>query len=337
MYNTRLNIDFDKVERNIKFLSKGKEYCLMVKGNCYGLGKEAIIELVNRGHNFFGVSTFEEAIELRAISKNIRILVVVPVDEKYFQEAIEKKIEITITQLKQLGEIFPQNIFHIKFDTGMGRIGFSVEEVKEVKKIIKTKGITPVGIFSHFPSAHDESFTLKQIEKFEEILNQFEEGTFKNVHLQNSLGSIRYNIKSTNLMRLGIGIWGYLSNLEEKEKFGSELEESLSLYSRVIQEKDWDGKIGYSLTDDVNGRIATVGIGYHDFMPPSLQGFKFKNGDEIVGKICMCQTMLKVNVSECEKEIFGKNTSIYDIAKHCDVTVYYLLSKIANRIKKEMV
>ena len=66
-----------------------------------------------------------------------------------------------------------------------------------------------------------------------------------------------------------------------------------------------------------------------------LDDIKGYLNSKIVGKICMCQTMLNVKVEEIEKEIFGKNNSIYEIAKYCDVSVYYLLSKISNRVIKE--
>ena len=92
---------------------------------------------------------------------------------------------------------------------------------------------------------------------------------------------------------------------EEKKKYGEQLEESISLFSKVIHEKDWSGKIGYDLTQDTSGKIATIGIGYHDFLPLNMQGYEFPNGDKIVGKICMCQTMLNVKGDEKEKEIFS--------------------------------
>jgi len=334
MSNSKLYIDFTKVKKNIKYISKNKEVCLMVKGNCYGMGIESIGQLIELGYDYFGVSTIEEAKEVRKFSDNVNVLIVVPVEDEHFEEAISNNFEITITDIEQLKKVDKRIKFHLKFDTGMGRIGFKNEEIKKVQEIIIENKISPFGLFSHLAKASDDNYTNVQVDFFKEIIKQFKRFEINKIHIQNTVGSIRFDIPETNMVRIGIGMWGYLGNKHESELFGKELQESLTLSSRVIHTKDYQGKIGYDATEIVHGRIATIGIGYHDFLPLSAQGLTFSTGEKIVGKVCMCQSMLEINDDIKEIQIFGDQNSIYEIAEFTNLSVYSLLSNLSNRVKK---
>ena len=68
---------------------------------------------------------------------------------------------------------------HIKFNTGLNRLGFSIDDISYLSDQIKERNeIKVMSLFSHLAASEDESeteFTQKQIELFESISRAFEE------------------------------------------------------------------------------------------------------------------------------------------------------------------
>ena len=333
MGKTTLFIDYEKIDYNIKYMSKGMEIYLVVKANSYGAGQVSITELIKRGYKYFAVSTLEEAFVLRRLNKNIEILLLAPIEDTEIKSALDNNIDVTIINFEQLKLVEDFTKVQIKFDTGMGRIGFSMDDIYKLKDFIGNRHIK--GIYSHLAAAGSDEKSNVQIDNFKKIVELFKDNNVEKIHLQNSLGSIKYELDFVNMKRLGIGVWGYLSDKEEYEKYGLELQQSMSLYANVIQNKYYKGYIGYDHIDYVDGNVATLRIGYHDFLSRKLRGFEFKDGSKIVGKICMCQTMLLVENPIEKKEIFGPNESIYDLALYTDTIVHEFIARLSDRVKRK--
>lgn len=318
MSDINLYINYEHVADNIEYLRKGKKTILMVKANAYGMGINHIKKLIQHGYDFFGVSTLDEAIEIRKIDQNCEILVCTPISE--YNVAVENNIIVTIIDAN---DVIDGLRYHIKFDTGMGRLG--------IKNNFNS--LEPEGIYTHFPIASDTEFSKKQIAEFREISKLFK--NVKYIHMQNTLGSIKYDIDFCNMVRIGIGQFGLLSNHEEAKEYGQHLKPVLKLETRVINYKEnYDGYIGYDLTEYVNGNIATIRIGYYDGLSRSFGGYTFKNGNKIVGLICMCQTMIKTNKKQEYIEIFGEEENIYNILKYGKISTYEFLVSLSTRVNK---
>lgn len=104
--------------------------------------------------------------------------------------------------------------FHIKIDTGMGRIGFPVnsESVNLIEEISKLPNIHMEGLFTHFAKADEKekSYTLKQHERFLWMKEQLEK---RNVDItyydcDNSAGIIDFPNLKHDLARAGISTYG---------------------------------------------------------------------------------------------------------------------------------
>lgn len=339
MTNTYLKINLKQVQENIKNVSKGKKACLMVKANNYGIGYGIIPEFVKMGYDYFGVSTIQEADIVRSYAPKAEILIVSYVDPVDYQKVIDKNYTITVYDMSTLNSIEQKIKYHLKFDTGMGRIGFFPDEIAQVKAIIDQKQIYPEGIFSHFPEAINQTFTLKQIENFKRIVGEFNDYDFKYVHLQNSVGSQLYNLDFCNMIRPGLSIWGYYADEIEKqfveEKLGIVIKPTLCLNAKVHMIKNYDGLIGYDLSEKVHGKVGTIRIGYHDGLSRSFNSYVFSTGEKIVGKVCMCQSFVLLPKDIEQLEIFGEHNSIYDLSKYGDITIYELLVSLSNRILRE--
>ncbi len=339
MNNSTLYINEKQVFENIELLRKNKKVCLMVKAENYGMGYEFINNFVKQGYNYFGVSTIEEAREVRKRAPQAEILIVAYVSPEYYQECIDSNYTVTVYSQATLDAIEFGCKYHLKFDTGMGRIGFSKKEIPIIKATY-TNYHKPIGIYSHAPVAVDEEYTNKQIDIFKEIVLAFSDVDFEYIHFQNSVGSQLYEIDFTNMIRPGLGIWGYYSDLSEKNQvesiLGETIKPALSLKAKVHMIKDYEGQIGYDLSEYVSGRVATLRIGYHDGFSRTFSGYKFENGSQIIGKICMCQCFLKVDEKFDQEyiEIFGENESIYKLVNYSNKIVYEFLATIARRIIK---
>ncbi len=339
MTNTYLKVDLDQVEKNIELVRKGKRACLMVKANNYGIGYDVIPELVKRGYDYFGVTTIEEADIIREYAPDAEILIVGYVDPSLYSHVIESNYTVTIFSFETLYTIIDGLKYHLKFDTGMGRIGFFVDQIEEVRNHIKNVSVYPIGIYSHYPEAINEEFTLNQIELFKNILKRFDDYNFEFIHLQNSVGCQLYDLDFCNLVRPGLSIWGYYADQTEKDyiesKCGETIKPALKLSAKVHMIKKYDGLIGYDLSEHVDGLIGTIRIGYHDGFSRRVNGYQFETGERVVGKVCMCQAFLKLQNEIDEIEVFGKTNSIYNLVDYAGLTVYELLVSISSRILRE--
>lgn len=339
MNNTYLTIDFKQVEANLVKIAKGKKVCLMVKANNYGVGYNCISEFVKMGYNYFGVTTIEEADLVRAQAPEADILIVSYVDPSEYPKAIANNYTLTIYDDISLQTITKDLKYHLKFDTGMGRIGFFTEQIPLVKAAIEKSGNMPLGIYSHFPEAINEEFTVQQIKRFRKIVDQFTEFNFEFIHLQNSVSSQLYDLDFCNMIRPGIGIWGYYADATERDfvesRLGQLIKPALSLNVKVHMQKHYEGLIGYDLSEEVNGELATIRIGYHDGFNRRFNGYQFATGQKVVGKVCMCQAFVLTDGEINQLEVFGKNNSIYHLAEYAGLTTYELLVGLSNRILRK--
>lgn len=318
MNDINLYINYDKVVENISYLKKDKEVCIMVKANSYGMGFNHIKKLITVGYTFFGVTTLDEALEIREYDKNVEVMVFAPIDD--FQKAIENNIIVTVTD----NNVVEGLRYHIKIDTGMGRLGFQNFNFTKLK---------PEGIFTHFPMAANEEFSKLQIAELKKASELFP--NIKYIHIQNTLGAIKYDIDFCNMVRIGIGQFGYLAGKREASNFGQSLKPALRLEVRVVQYKEnFTGPIGYDLTENVSGNIATIRMGYHDGLLRCFQGYQFNSGAKIVGLICMCQAMLVVDEESDYIEIFGEEENIYSLLNYGRISTYEFLVSFSARVNK---
>ncbi len=360
-----VEIDLGKIERNYNLI-KGKvgkevDVLAVVKADAYGHG---IIEVSRRlslaGCNFFGVSTIEEGIELRKAKIGGRILVlggILPFDGersilKYDLTPVVHEIEGLKRLLglaKRSGKKIP---FHIKFDTGMGRLGFMPEEAGALVEFLRNESSLLVdGIMSHFSSSEErDSYGLGQIEIFSKIVDFFRLSGInpKYVHMANTGAVINYPESHFNMVRVGIGIYGtYPSrNLEG----ALPIEEALSLKGRIAFLKDFEegSFLSYGRTYRTNRKtkIAFVPFGYGEGYRRELSNCAsvIVRGKRcpVVGRICMDWTLIDVTETEAQKGdpvIFlgceGKERiTAWELAEKLKTIPYEIFCGISKSVKR---
>lgn len=339
--NHLLKIDKNKVISNIDTCRKDKQVCLMVKANTYGLGDEAVKMLINLGYKFFGVSTIEEALKLRSFDSDIKILLVSYLATGDVQKCIDNNITFTVYDFETLDGLTDAAIFHLKVDTNMGRLGFQLSELEQVYTHLINNNLYPEGIFSHLACASDQAKTEIAISNFEYALNIFEDFNFEYIHLLNTYGSLNYDTEFDNLVRIGIGIWGYLANQNEMLASRVKLQPALSLSLTVSHAKDYHGFVSYDHLDQVDGNLITVPIGYHDGFSRAFRGYHINNVGKIVGNINMCQHMVLLDsgVELSQGDLFELFTGddLYKLCQYGNFTTYEFLVSLSKRIKRIMI
>ena len=108
-----------------------------MKANAYNHGDVEISkELIKNGINYLGVSSLDEALNIRKKIKKIDILIMSPIDYNQIKIASKNNITITINSIDYIKSIVNSKYkirVHIKLDTGMNRLG-----IKDNKELIDT-------------------------------------------------------------------------------------------------------------------------------------------------------------------------------------------------------
>jgi len=354
-HGTRLEVSLDALRENLnqyrKLLKPDTKMMVMVKANAYGLGiLEVAGFLQNHQVDQLGVAYVDEAIQLRKNGITLPIMIMNPHIESFVQfEKYDLQAEIfNLDHLKRLiADTKLVMKIQIKIETGMHRLGFSKDELQELIKVLKGEPRIKVeGIFTHFASSEnqiDDNYTIDQASEFDRIYEEISNaiGIKPMKHACNSSGIIRWPNYHYDMVRLGIGLYGFDPTgtlmLDVVGKLKSIVSQVQSLKSGQT--------IGYSRKGKVekDSKIAVIPIGYED-------GFRrmLGNGNSqvnikgqlypTIGNVCMDMIMVDVtegNVQEGDEvEIFGDNPSIQQVSKWSDTIPYEVLTSISSRVRR---
>lgn len=362
-HRTIVEINLSAIKRNISFyqsrLPKDVKILAMVKASSYGSGADKVAPFLQQsGIRNFGVAFADEGVELRkaGIGVSSSIVVMNP-DPEHSDLIIEYRLEPAIYSFEQLDEfitaLIHRNIsaypIHLKFDTGMHRLGFAPADKERVLAVVNSQPEVQIkGIYSHLADADNpnhSSFTQKQLACFDAIVSYFREHSSDafSAHILNSEGSLRYPENCYDMIRLGISMYGYTENQELK----TSLEASVSWYSSISQIKavpkgDFIGYgISYEAKEDMS--IAIVPVGYADGFRRSLsngKGSVYIHGIKcpVVGRVCM--DMIMVDISSVNAkindtvEIIGQNQPMDVFAKAMDTIPYEVMTGLSRRMHR---
>ena len=193
------------------------------------------------------------------------------------------------------------------------------------KHINNTNTVQIASIFSHLAASEDlneKNFTLNQIEKFNEIKDAFKNLTPQPIfHLCNTSGVLNYPDAHYNMVRIGIGMYGFANDLEHTKR----LKNVASLHSHISQIhllKKGD-TVGYNRAYLVEEQIktATIPIGHADGISRALGnkvGGVYIRGQwcPIVGNVCMDMIMVDITHIDC---VEGETVVYFDRQEHVNL------------------
>jgi len=355
-----------------QFINKNKEskneikICAIIKSNAYGHGLKQIAEIVKNLSEvkFLGITSVEEGILLRELNIKKPILLlgsIFPFEN--FKEIINYDITPTVASIslmkelnKYLEKIGRKINFHLKVDTGMGRIGVLPESVmKFVEEYKNLRNVYCEGIYTHFSSApSDKEYTFYQLKLFNDFYKTLLKYEIKPkyIHTANSAASVLYPESYFNMIRPGLIIYG-LKPFEKVEKFVS-VEPVLALKSKIVFLKTLPkGKyISYSKTYKTKRKtkIATIPIGYADGVLRKLsnRGKVLLKGKlcDIIGRVTM--DMIMIDVSSVKNVCIGDEVVLIGKQNNREITAeevalwsetinYEVVSLLSQRIPRVVV
>lgn len=312
-------VDLDAIASNIKNIrakvDKNSGIIGIIKADAYGHGSvETAKVLLDNGADWLAVAVVDEGLNLRKNGITAPILLLGYTPELRLNDVINNGFIQTVYSYdtaKKLSEaasaLGKKAVIHIKIDTGMGRIGYRVNEesADEIVKISKLPNIDVNGMFTHFSTADeaDKAYTLEQYNKFVKMNDMLEErGLHIPVkHAANSAAIMDFDNMMFNMVRPGIILYGaYPSDEVKKENLSLSPAMSIKTHVSYVKDVNEGDSISYGrkYTAPSKRRIATIPVGYADgFIRAYSKGGKVLVRGEyapIVGRICMDQFMVDV-------------------------------------------
>ena len=359
MPQTVLEIDLKALVHNFEYLKSklNPEVKVLAVVKAFGYGSDAAIvakKLEEKKVDYFAVAYTDEGIALRETGIQTPILVLHPQPES-FDEIIKYGLEPSLYSFRVLNAFIEaaQGLknysVHLKFNTGLNRLGFKQGNEKEILSIISGReGIHIKSLFSHLVASEDlneRDFTKQQIASFKNIAHKIIEGLGYTplLHQSNTSAIINYPEAQFDMVRTGIGLYGYGNTPEEDAK----LKPVATLKSVIsqIHEISKGETVGYNRAHKAikPERTATIPLGHADGISRAYgngNGYVIINGKKapIVGNVCMDMLMVNVTDINCaegdEVIVFGKNNSAVTLSKQVNSIAYELLTAISQRVRR---
>lgn len=361
---TVLEIDLKALKHNYEYLkSKLKsdtKILAVVKAFAYGSDPNIIASYLQELKvDYFAVAYVNEGVALRNAGITTPILVLHP-QATNFKMLIERCLEPSLYSAKILSEFIEVATsegqinypVHMKFNTGLNRLGFWENDVDSINsKLKETSAIKVKSIFSHLAASEDldeTEFTNQQIATFKKISKAFTEtiGYTPILHMSNTSGIINYPEAHFDMVRTGIGLYGFGNSETENSK----LQPIATLKSIIsqIHHIEPNETVGYNRAYTSNGfeKTATIPIGHADGIGRQYgnhKGFVTINGKKapIVGNVCMDMIMVNITDIDChegdEVIIFGKQPNASMFAKTANTISYEIITAISPRVKRVVI
>lgn len=361
IHETVLEIDLGALAHNYRFLrSRIKpetKFMAIVKASGYGSDAVAIArKLVSLGVDALAVAYASEGVHLRKGGITCPILVLHP-QEGNLREIIDHCLEPSLYSLNILkgfhraakGNVQKNYPIHLKFNTGLNRLGFRESDIPLISEEIGEDHLLKVkGILSHLGASEDLSereFSEEQIRSFSNIVATAENilGPIPIKHLLNTSGILNYPEAQWDMVRSGIGVYGYGND----PKFDRELKPVVSLKTVISQlhQIEPGESVGYNRAyrAEFPKTTATLPLGHADGIGRQYgkgKGSVLIHGKRapIIGNVCMDMMMVDVTGIDCKEGdeviLIGKGQTADQFAAFADTISYELLTGISPRIKR---
>jgi Alr-MurF fusion protein len=356
-HQTVLEINLNAILHNLNLyrskLRKETQVMAMIKAFAYGSGSHEIARFLEYHHvDYLGVAYADEGVELRNKGITMPVMVMAP-EEASMDAIISNNLEPEIYSFDSLSWLqkysFESVKIHLKFDTGMHRLGFDAADLEALcSALSQMPNITVASVFSHLSAAdnpNDIAFTRSQISLFEIMYNKFcnLSKTTPKKHILNSAGISAFPEAQFDMVRLGLGLYG----IQPSEFDTLPLHQAARLKTRIIQIKSLKSgeRIGYGSDSHAKKAmtVALIPIGYADGFRRSLSNGNGKvfirdHACSVAGNVCMDMTIIDISGTDAvvgdEVIVFDENHTISQLAKDMMVIPYEVVTGLSARVKR---
>lgn len=361
---TRLEVNLNALSHNYNFFQSlvplGTKFVAVVKANAYGSDLVGVAQhFQDLGAAYLAVVFTREGVALREAGIKMPILVF---------EALASEIE-TLVSYKLEPALYSPKIFrafadyvkaqeikdypiHLKFNTGLNRLGFSANQASAIAKEIKENSSLKLqSLYTHLIESDDldkKESTYDQIAVYQQICQDIaqELAYMPMRHCANTMGVVNFSEAVFDAVRVGIGMYGYTYNEEVNKKL-KPVSRLIAPIAQIHELKVGDS-LGYNrgLVADKPMRTATVPVGHADGISRvygKAKAHVYVAGTlvPILGNVCMDMIMIDITGLDCEEgdevEVFGKNQSAIAFANSGNTIVYELLTGISARVPRLLV
>lgn len=359
---TTLEVNLALLKKNFTSLQKrarGADLLVLLKSDAYGHSHQGVSKFLDSlsGLHGFGVANVEEGIELRREGVQSPIYVMSGI--QHFDNDLLRCLHTcnlipvisSLSVLKETSDVLEAEKaelhIHLKFNTGMNRLGIDQHEIGQAIEILKKNSrINLQGLMSHLAIGENAKspLTKKQIKNFRDCVNIFKKNNFKPkyLHLENSAGLANHCYKEGNLARVGLHLYGLGDKtLNPIAKWTAQIYQ--------IRELNKGDCVGYGARFKAKKKmkLAILGVGYGD-------GYKraFSNKAEVLvrGKRCkvigsVSMDLTAIDISKvpdaCTNDravllgADGKDEiSATELAKHAQTIPWEIVTSISPRVPR---
>lgn len=358
-HDTVLEINLDAMTHNLNFyrskLNQGVKIMAMVKAFSYGSGSFEIANLLQFNKvDYLAVAYADEGVALKQAGIKLPIMVMSP-ESSAFDKIIEHNLEPELYSLEVLQDFLSylsDNTIdypvHIKLDTGMHRLGFEEEQDDAIIDLLKsTNKIYVKSVFTHLVGSGNDDlkdFTFAQLNGFKVRAEKLSDALgYKFIkHALNTSGIENFNEYQMDMVRLGIGLYGYDASVPAQSlRTVAVLKTTISQVKHIKPMET----VGYDRKGIMpnGGKTATVKIGYADGYSRYFGhgvGKMMINGVLVstIGSICMDMCMLDVTGLDVKRGdeviVFNDELTIKNLADQIQTIPYEILTNISQRVKR---
>jgi alanine racemase len=306
-----LNALCDNYRRLCRQARPGQALLAVVKADAYGHGAVPVSRaLAAAGAPLFAVASVHEGALLRAAGVAEPILVmgrVAPGEESqlFTQRLTPYLFDLDSAERFQSAACAAGErlAYHLKVDTGMGRIGFAPDDLPAVLPALRRLDRLDLdGVMTHCARADEPgaALTAQQVGLFSAVLQQVEAVGFNPTwrHLANSAALLGDVAPECNLARPGIALYGG----ESLPSSSDGLRPVMSLRAPVVQLKTVPAgtglSYGHTCVTNRATRVAVVAIGYADgynrLLSSQGEGLLCGRRIPVLGRVCMDWTLFDV-------------------------------------------
>lgn len=336
--------------RRVRELAPGAKIMAVVKADGYGHGLERVARALE-GADAFGVASIADGQRLRAAGASQRVVVLSGPDEAGdLAEMRRLKLDAVIHHDAQLALLAadpdprPLRVW-LKIDTGMHRLGFAPERVRDVHARLRAlPGVDrDIVLMTHFANsdAFDDASTTHQIERFERGASGLEGER----SMSNSAGILGWPEAQGQWVRAGGALYG-ISVVAGRigADFGFRPAMTLSTRLIAINRIRRGERVGYAATWEApeDMTIGVAAIGYGDGYPRQAgAGTPVLVGGErasVIGRVSMDLVTIDLRGVPAARVgadvvLWGRGLPVEEIAERAGTIGYELTCGVTRRVR----
>ena len=296
----------------------------VVKADAYGHGvAKAAKAFADAGADYFGVTTVEEGLAVRAAGIRAPVLIFSPLLPDQMEAALSADLEQTVCDLspaealsaaaERMGK---SARVHVKVDTGMGRLGVVPGDCPDfMYRLLNFPAIEAAGVYTHFADTDSKDFSAarEQNAEFSALVDLL---AAKDIplglrHAASSAAILNLPESRYDMVRPGTILYGqYPVRLVERKL---DLRETWCLKTRIValRKLPRGAKVGYG-GEFITARptlAAVLPIGYSDgftLMPESVAQRAAQPLRTIARKLLGVAGVSTVTIREREAPVIGR-------------------------------